>query len=182
WIEALQDELLQFKLHKVWRLVDLPKDKHAIGTKWVYRNKKDERGIVVRNKARLVAQGYTQEEGVDYVEMDVKSAFLYGTIKEEVYVCQPAGFEDPHLPNKVYKVEKPLYGIHQAPTACPIPTTRIHKDHPKEQIIGDPLSALQTRRMTKTSQEMLWLVTSKSKGEPITRIIKSVYLLVSSHK
>ncbi|GJT40023.1 putative ribonuclease H-like domain-containing protein, partial [Tanacetum coccineum] len=98
---------------KVWRLVDLPKGKHAIGTKWVYRNKKDKRGIVVRNKARLVAQGYTQEKGINYDEafalvfrieairiflayasfmgfivyqMDVKSAFLYGTIEEEVYV------------------------------------------------------------------------------------------------
>ncbi|GJX49550.1 putative ribonuclease H-like domain-containing protein [Tanacetum coccineum] len=68
WIEAMQDELLQFRLQKVWGLVDLPKGKHAIGTKWVYRNKKHERGIVVRNKARLVAQGYTQEEGIDYDE------------------------------------------------------------------------------------------------------------------
>ncbi|GJY82411.1 putative ribonuclease H-like domain-containing protein [Tanacetum coccineum] len=97
----------------------------------VYRNKKDERGIVVRNKARLVTQGYTQEEGIDYDEvfapiarieairlflayasfmgfivyqMDVKSAFLYGTIKEEVYVCQPPSFEDPQFRDKVYKV------------------------------------------------------------------------------
>ncbi|GJX42425.1 putative ribonuclease H-like domain-containing protein [Tanacetum coccineum] len=126
------------------RLVDLPKGKHAIGTKWVYRNKKDKRGIVVRNKARLVAQGYTQEEGINYDEvfapvarieairlflayasfmgfivyqMDVKSAFLYGTIEEEVYVCQPPGFEDPQFPDKVYKVEKALYGLHQAPRA-----------------------------------------------------------------
>ncbi|GJT39967.1 putative ribonuclease H-like domain-containing protein [Tanacetum coccineum] len=75
-------------------------------------NKKDERGIVIRNKARLVAQGYTQEE------MDVKSAFLYGKIEEEVYVCQPQGFEDPEFPDKVYKVEKALYGLHQAPRAC----------------------------------------------------------------
>ncbi|GJR22336.1 putative ribonuclease H-like domain-containing protein [Tanacetum coccineum] len=90
WIEAMQDELLQFSLQKVWRLVDLPKGKHAIGTKWVYRNKKDERGIVVRNKARLVAQGY-----------NVKSAFLYGTIEDEVYVCQPPGFEDPQFPEKI---------------------------------------------------------------------------------
>ncbi|GJR14784.1 putative ribonuclease H-like domain-containing protein [Tanacetum coccineum] len=117
WIEAMQEELLQFKLQKVWTLVDLPKGKRAIGTKWVYRNKKDERGIVVRNKARLVAQGYTQEEGIDYDKMDVKSAFLYGTIKEEVYVCQPPGFEDPQFPDKVYKVEKALYGLHQAPRA-----------------------------------------------------------------
>ncbi|GKA66805.1 putative ribonuclease H-like domain-containing protein, partial [Tanacetum coccineum] len=128
----------------VWTLVDLPNGKRAIRTKWVFRNKKDERGIVVRNKARLVAQGYTQEEGIDYDEvfapvarieairlflayasfmgfivyqMDVKSAFLYGTIEEEVYVCQPPGFEDPHFPDKVYKVEKALYGLHQAPRA-----------------------------------------------------------------
>nr|GEV64451.1 hypothetical protein [Tanacetum cinerariifolium] len=112
---------------------DLPHGKRAIGTKWVFRNKKDERGIVVRNKARLIAQGHTQEEGIDYEEvfapvarieairlflayasfmgfmvfqMDVKSAFLYGTIKEEVYVCQPPGFKDPDYPDKVYKVVK----------------------------------------------------------------------------
>ncbi|GKE79865.1 putative ribonuclease H-like domain-containing protein, partial [Tanacetum coccineum] len=123
-------------------LMDLPHGKRAIGTKWVYRNKKDERGIVIRNKARLVA--HTQEEGIDYDEvfapvarieairlflvytsfkdfivyqMDVKSAFLYGKIKEEVYVCQPPRFEDPKFPDKVYKVEKALYGLHQAPRA-----------------------------------------------------------------
>ncbi|GJY37783.1 putative ribonuclease H-like domain-containing protein [Tanacetum coccineum] len=117
----------------------------AIGTKWVYRNKKDERGIVIRNKARLVTQGYTQEERIDYDEvfalvarieairlflayasfkdfvvyqMDVKSAFLYGKIEEEVYVCQPLGFKDPEFPNRVYKVEKALYSLHQAPRAC----------------------------------------------------------------
>ncbi|GKA49389.1 putative ribonuclease H-like domain-containing protein [Tanacetum coccineum] len=144
WVEAMQEELLQFKLQKVWILVDLPKGKRAIGTKWIFRNKKDERGIVTRNKARLVAQGYTQEEGIDYDEvfapvarieairlflayasfmgfmvyqMDVKSAFLYGTIEEEVYVCQPPGFEDPDYPDKVYKVVKALYGLHQAPRA-----------------------------------------------------------------
>nr|GFA30314.1 hypothetical protein [Tanacetum cinerariifolium] len=110
----------------------------------VYRNKNDEIGIVVRNKARLVAQGHIQEEGIDYEEffapvarieairlflayasfmgfmvyqMDVKSAFLYETIEEEVYVCQPLGFEDPDHPDKVYKVVKALYGLHQAPRA-----------------------------------------------------------------
>ncbi|GKE48155.1 putative ribonuclease H-like domain-containing protein, partial [Tanacetum coccineum] len=135
WIEAMQEELLQFKLQKVWTLVDLPKGKRAIGTKWLYRNKKDERGIIVRNKARLVAQGYTQEEGINYNEvfapvarieeimlflayasfmglimyqMDVKSAFLYGTIEEEVYVCQPPGFEDPQFP---YKKEDGIFII-----------------------------------------------------------------------
>ncbi|GJW69014.1 putative ribonuclease H-like domain-containing protein [Tanacetum coccineum] len=112
--------------------------------KKVYMNKKDERGIVIKNKARLVAKGNTQEEGIDYDEvfapvarievirlflayalfkdfvvyqMDVKSAFLYGKIKEEVYVCQPPGFEDPDFPDRVYKVEKALYGLHQAPRA-----------------------------------------------------------------
>ncbi|GJS20219.1 putative ribonuclease H-like domain-containing protein [Tanacetum coccineum] len=92
----------------------------------VYRNKKDERGIVIKNKARLVAQGYTYEEGIDYdkvfalvarIEMDVKSAFLYGNIEEEVYVCQSPRFEDPDFPDRVYKVEKALYGLHQAPKA-----------------------------------------------------------------
>nr|GEV59342.1 putative ribonuclease H-like domain-containing protein [Tanacetum cinerariifolium] len=142
--EAMKEELLQFKMQKVWVLVDLPNRKRAICTKWVLRNKKDERGIVVRNKALLVAQGHTQEEGIDYEEVfalvarieairlflayasfigfmvyqiDVKSAFLYGTIEEEVYVCQPLGFEDPDYPDKVYKVVKALYGLHQAPRA-----------------------------------------------------------------
>ncbi|GJY75891.1 putative ribonuclease H-like domain-containing protein [Tanacetum coccineum] len=144
WVEAMQEELLQFKLLNVWTLVDLPYGKKAIGSKWVFRNKKDQRGIVVRNKARLVAQRHRQEEGIDYDEvfahvarieairlflayasymnftvyqMDVKSAFLYGTIEEEVYVCQPPGFKDPEFPDKVYKVEKALYGLHQAPRA-----------------------------------------------------------------
>ncbi|GJV43534.1 putative ribonuclease H-like domain-containing protein [Tanacetum coccineum] len=144
WVQAMQEELLQFKLQQVWVLVDLPHGMKVIGTKWVYRNKRDERGVVVRNKARLVAQGYTQEEGIDYDEvfapvarieairlflafasfmgfivyqMDVKSAFLYGTIDEEVYVSQPPGFVDPDHPNKVYKVVKALYGLHQAPRA-----------------------------------------------------------------
>ncbi|GKD77197.1 putative ribonuclease H-like domain-containing protein, partial [Tanacetum coccineum] len=116
WVEAMQEELLQFKLQKVWILVDLPKGKRPIGVKWIFKNKTDERGIVIRNKARLVAQGYTQEEGIDYDDvfapMDVKSAFLYGIIKEEVYVCQPPGFEDPDFPDKVYKVVKALYGLH----------------------------------------------------------------------
>ncbi|GJS16033.1 putative reverse transcriptase, RNA-dependent DNA polymerase [Tanacetum coccineum] len=143
WIEAMQEELMQFKLQQVWTLVELPHGKRAIGTKWVYKNKKDERGIVIKNKVRVVAQGYTQEEGIDYDEvfapvarieairlflayasfkdfvvyqMDVNSAFLYGKIKE-VYVYQPLGFEDPEFPDNVYKVEKELYGLHQSPRA-----------------------------------------------------------------
>nr|GEW04818.1 putative ribonuclease H-like domain-containing protein [Tanacetum cinerariifolium] len=114
-----EEELLQFKIQNVWTLVDCPKGVRPIGTKWVLKNKKDERGIVIRNKASLVAQGHTQEEGIDYdkvfapvarieairlflayasfmgftvYQMDVKSTFLYGTIDEEVYVMQPPGF------------------------------------------------------------------------------------------
>ncbi|GJT44828.1 putative ribonuclease H-like domain-containing protein [Tanacetum coccineum] len=109
WIEAMQDELLQFKLQKVWTLVDLPNGKRPIGTKWVYRNKKDERGIVIKNKAILVSQGYTQEEEIGYDEMDVNSAFLYGNIEEEVYVYQPLGFEDPDFPASTpMETQKPL--------------------------------------------------------------------------
>ncbi|GKB09481.1 putative ribonuclease H-like domain-containing protein [Tanacetum coccineum] len=108
WVEAMQEELLQFKLQHVWILVDFPIGKRAIGTKWVFRNKKDERGIMIMNKSRLVTQGHRQEEGIDYEEvyqMDVKSAFLYETIEEEVYVTQPPGFKDPDHPNKVYTVD-----------------------------------------------------------------------------
>ncbi|KAK1427855.1 hypothetical protein QVD17_16553 [Tagetes erecta] len=142
WIEAMQEELLQFRKQEVWKLVDLPEGENAIGTRWLYKNKPDERGIVVRNKARLIAQGYTQEEGIDYEEvfapvarleairvflayasfmrfkvfqMDVKGAFMYGPITDDVYVRQPPGFEDPDYPHRVYKLSKALYGLHQAP-------------------------------------------------------------------
>nr|GEW68741.1 putative ribonuclease H-like domain-containing protein [Tanacetum cinerariifolium] len=121
-------------------LVDCPKGVRPIRTKWVLKNKKDERGIIIRNKARLVAQGHTQEEGINYDEVfapiarieairlflayasfmgftvyqiDVKSAFLYGTIDEEVYVMQPPGFQDPEFPARVYKVEKAMGIIDQ---------------------------------------------------------------------
>ncbi|GJX35725.1 putative ribonuclease H-like domain-containing protein [Tanacetum coccineum] len=106
WVEAMQEELLQFKIQKVWTLVNLPYGKKAIGTKWVYRNKKYERGIVVRNKVRLVAQGYKQEEGIDYDE-----------VFAPVTRIEQSGFVDPKFLEKVYKVQKALYGLHQAPRA-----------------------------------------------------------------
>ncbi|KAI3733240.1 hypothetical protein L1987_64460 [Smallanthus sonchifolius] len=141
WIEAIQEELAQFdKLH-VWDLVDLPNGSRSIGIKWVFKCKRDDRGVVVRNKARLVVQGFNQQEGIDYTEvyapvarievirlflvyasfkgfkvfqLDVKSDFLYGKVKEEVNVKQPPGFEDPKFPEKVFKLDKALYGLHQA--------------------------------------------------------------------
>ncbi|GJW15891.1 retrovirus-related pol polyprotein from transposon TNT 1-94 [Tanacetum coccineum] len=144
WIVAMQEELNQFVANDVWELVPLPISQSVIGTKWVFRNKLDENGIVSRNKARLVAQGYNQQEGIDYDEtyapvarlesirillaiayandfklyqMDVKSAFLNGFINEEVYVAQPPGFIDFQKPNYVYKLKKALYGLKQASKA-----------------------------------------------------------------
>ncbi|KAI3672694.1 hypothetical protein L6452_38791 [Arctium lappa] len=145
WINAMQDELNEFKRNEVWRLVPRPKDKTIVVTKWVFRNKKDEAGIIVRNKAWLVAKGYNQQEGIDYDEiytpmarieairiflayathknikvyqMNVKSAFLNGVLYEEVYVSQPEGFLDPKFPDHVYVLDKALYGLKQAPRVC----------------------------------------------------------------
>ncbi|KAK2428633.1 putative mitochondrial protein [Trifolium repens] len=144
WIIAMQDELNQFQRNDVWDLVPRPAHKNIIGTKWVFRNKLNEQGEVVRNKARLVAQGYSQQEGIDFTEtfapvarleairlllsyavnngitlyqMDVKSAFLNGVISEEVFVKQPPGFEDLKNPEHVFKLKKSLYGLKQAPRA-----------------------------------------------------------------
>ena len=128
----------------MWDLVPKPQQKNIIGTKWVFRNKLNEQGEVIINKAILVAQGYSQQEGIDYTEifapvarleairlllsyavnhgiilyqMDVKSAFLNGVIEEEVYVKQPPSFEDLQHPDHVYKLKKSLYGLKQAPRA-----------------------------------------------------------------
>ena len=144
WVLAMQEELNQFERNEVWTLVPRPKNTNVIGTKWVFRNKSDEDGNIVRNKARLVAQGYSQIEGIDFEEtfapvarlesirlllsiscvykfklhqMDVKSAFLNGYLHEEVFVEQPKGFVDPHHPSHVYRLKKALYGLKQAPRA-----------------------------------------------------------------
>ncbi|GKB86724.1 retrovirus-related pol polyprotein from transposon TNT 1-94 [Tanacetum coccineum] len=144
WVIAMQEELNQFISNDVWELVPNPKDMTIIGTKWVYRNKLDENGVVSRNKARLVAQGYNQQEGIDYHEtnapiarlesirillayacaldfkffqMDVKSAFLNSFINEEVYVAQPSRFINFTKPNHVYRLKKALYGLKQTPKA-----------------------------------------------------------------
>ncbi|KAJ9541772.1 hypothetical protein OSB04_028278 [Centaurea solstitialis] len=144
WVTAMQEELNQFEALKVWRLVKLPESKSVIDTKWLLKNKRDANNIIVRNKARLVAKGYRQQEGIDYDEtfapvarleairmflayaaykdftvfqMDVKTAFLYGHLKEEVYVTQPEGFVDKEHPDYVYVLDKALYGLKQAPRA-----------------------------------------------------------------
>ncbi|GJY12169.1 retrovirus-related pol polyprotein from transposon TNT 1-94 [Tanacetum coccineum] len=144
WVIAMQEELNQFVANDVLDLVPLPISQTVIGTKWVFRNKLDENGIVSRNKARLVAQRYNQHEGIDYdvtyvpvarlesiiillaiacsndfklYQMDIKSAFLNGFINEEVYFAQPLGFIDFEKPNYVYKLKKALYDLKKAPKA-----------------------------------------------------------------
>nr|GFB97744.1 Gag-Pol polyprotein [Tanacetum cinerariifolium] len=144
WIESMQEELHWFDRLDVWELVDKPLCINVIHLKWLWKNKRDEENTVIRNKCRLVAKGYAQKEGVDFKEsftpvawleavmlfiayaahksftvyqMDVKTAFLYGPMKEEVYVNQPDGFVDPYHPDKVYRLKKALYGLKQAPRA-----------------------------------------------------------------
>ncbi|GKE49716.1 retrovirus-related pol polyprotein from transposon TNT 1-94 [Tanacetum coccineum] len=144
WIESIQEELLQFKRLDVWVLVPLPDHVKPLTLKWLFKNKHDEENTVIRNKTRLVVRGYCQEEGIDFEEsfapvarmeaiqiflayaahksftvfqMDVKTAFLHGTLKEDVYVCQPKGFIDADHPSHVYKLKNALYGLKQAPRA-----------------------------------------------------------------
>ncbi|GJS76509.1 retrovirus-related pol polyprotein from transposon TNT 1-94, partial [Tanacetum coccineum] len=145
-IEAMQEELNEFERIKVWELVPRPDKVMVITLKWIYKVKLDELGGILKNKARLVARGYRQEEGIDFEEsfapvarleairiflafvahmnmvvyqMDVKTAFLNGNMREEVYVSQPNEFVDKDNPNHVYKLKKALYGLKQAPRACP---------------------------------------------------------------
>nr|GFB22032.1 retrovirus-related Pol polyprotein from transposon TNT 1-94 [Tanacetum cinerariifolium] len=137
-------ELDQFARLKVWRLVPRPEGKSVIKTKWIFKNKKDESSLVIPNKARLVAVGYSQQEGIDYdktfapvarieairlflayaahkdftvFQMDVKTAFLNEILKEEVYVGQPSGFVSKQYPDHVYALDKALYGLKQEPRA-----------------------------------------------------------------
>jgi hypothetical protein len=144
WVNTMHEELQNFERNKVWVLVPLPPECHPIGTKWAFKNKTSEDGVVVRNKARLVAQGFCHKERVDFEEtfapmarieairillayaaskgfklyqMDVKSAFLNGYIEKEVYVRQPPGIENHKYPNHIYKLHKALYGLKQAPRA-----------------------------------------------------------------
>ncbi|KAJ9547054.1 hypothetical protein OSB04_019597 [Centaurea solstitialis] len=144
WVSAMQEELAEFIRNNVWLLVPRPRKRTIIGSKWIFMNKLDEVGTIIRNNARLVAQGYRQEEGIDYDEtfapvarleairlfmafaahmnfkvfqMDIKNPFLNGKLNEEVYVAQTPGFVDPKFPDHVFKLNKALYGLKQAPRA-----------------------------------------------------------------
>jgi len=143
-VQAMKDEINSIEKKDTWELATLPSGHQAIGVKWVYKVKKNANGEVERYKARLVAKGYKQKHGVDYEEvfapvarletilllvalaaqnrwpihqMDVKSAFLNGTLEEEVYVEQPQGFMNEGHENKVLRLKKALYGLKQAPRA-----------------------------------------------------------------
>nr|GEZ90472.1 retrovirus-related Pol polyprotein from transposon TNT 1-94 [Tanacetum cinerariifolium] len=114
WIEAMQEEIHEFERLEVWELVPRPDKVMVITLKWIYKVKLDELGGILKNKARLVARGYRQEEGINFEESFALSAFLNGTLREEVYVSQPDGFVDADNPNHVYKLKKALYGLKQA--------------------------------------------------------------------
>ncbi|GJZ27136.1 retrovirus-related pol polyprotein from transposon TNT 1-94 [Tanacetum coccineum] len=156
WFMAMQEELNQFKTNDVWSLVPPPKNQTIIGKKWVFKNKLDENGVVSRNKGRLVAQGYNQQEGIDFDEtyapvarlesirillayayahdfklfqMDVKSAFLNGFINEEVYVAQPPEFIDFEKPNHIFKLKR---------------LSTVSNKHPKLGMIDSKPSSLTT--------------------------------------
>ena len=141
WKQATDSEFNSLIENETWELVSLPEGKNAVGSKWVFKVKRDENGCVQRYKARLVAQGYTQAEGVDYSEvfspvvpnttirsllalsnaknwevhpMDVKTAFLQGNVEEEIYMRQPGGYVNEELPNHVCKLKKSIYGLKQS--------------------------------------------------------------------
>ncbi|KAJ9544841.1 hypothetical protein OSB04_024548 [Centaurea solstitialis] len=235
WVTAMQEELNQFERLGVWRLVPRPKNKTIIDLKWIFKNKKDEDGIVTRNKARLVAKGFKQQAGIDYDEtfapvarikaiqiflayaahknftvyqMDVKTAFLNGELKEEVYVSQPEGFVDRTKPNHVYILDKALYGLKQAPRAYDLMTTRFEMSMLRElsfflglQVLQKPDGILinqskyirdllkrfhmDTSSVAKTPMASGTLIGSDPKGKPVDQktyraIIGSLLYLTAS--
>nr|GEY15412.1 reverse transcriptase domain-containing protein [Tanacetum cinerariifolium] len=161
WIEAMQEELNEFERLEIWELVPRPDKVMVITLKWIYKVKLDKLGGILKNKARLVARGYRQEEGIDFEEsfapvarletihiflayvthknmvvyqMDVKTAFLNGNLREEVYVSQPDEFVDQDNPNHVYKLKKALYGLKQAPRVCaPMPNLKPSIPYPSRR-------------------------------------------------
>nr|GFB66738.1 hypothetical protein [Tanacetum cinerariifolium] len=158
WVSAMQEELDQFARLKVWRLVPRPEGKSVIKTKRIFKNKKDESSLVIQNKARLVAVGYSQQE---VFPMDVKTAFLNGILKEEVYVGQPPGFVSKQYPDHVYALDKALYGLKQAPRAWydvlsqfliesgfqKVPTPMVEQAKLKLDLVGKPVDHTDYRSM-----------------------------------
>ncbi|GKA36013.1 retrovirus-related pol polyprotein from transposon TNT 1-94 [Tanacetum coccineum] len=165
WFEAMQEEIYEFDRLQAWELVPKPDYVMIIALKWIYKVKLDEYGDVLKNKVRLVAKGYRQEEGIDFEEsfepvarieairifianaasknmiiyqMDVKTAFLNGELKEEVYVSQPEGFVDPDHPTHVYRLKKGLYGLKQALRAWYNTLSRFLPDNKFSKGVVDP--------------------------------------------
>ncbi|GKC44475.1 retrovirus-related pol polyprotein from transposon TNT 1-94 [Tanacetum coccineum] len=175
WIDVMQEEIHEFERLQVWELVPCLDKVMLIKLKWIYKVKIDEFGRVLKNKDRLVAQGFRQEEGIDFeksfapvvrieairifvanaanknmmiFQMDVKTVFLNGELKEEVYVSQPEGFVDQEYPSHVYKLKKALYGLKQAPHACDsVDTPMVEKNKLDEDLQGTPIDATLYRDM-----------------------------------
>nr|GFA28449.1 hypothetical protein [Tanacetum cinerariifolium] len=174
WVSAMQEELDQYTRLKVWRLVPRPEGKSVIKTKWIFKNKKDESSLGIRNKARLVAVGYSQQEGIDYdgmfapvarieairlflayathkdftvFQMDVKTSFLNGILKEEVYVGQPPGLVSKQYPDHVYALDKALYGLKQEPH---VSTPMVEQAKLKLDLVGKPVDHTNYRRIIRS--------------------------------
>jgi len=164
WKEAMDSELRSLRENQVWELTDLPKDRRAVGCKWVFKKKRDEKGAVVKYKARLVAKGYSQKEGIDYEEtyspvvrheslralvavaasegwkieqMDVTTAFLYGELEEEVYMEQPEGAAIEGTEGQVWRLRRSLYGLKQSPRCWNFKLDEVLKGAGFEQFRSD---------------------------------------------
>ncbi|GJX45960.1 retrovirus-related pol polyprotein from transposon TNT 1-94 [Tanacetum coccineum] len=182
--QAMQEEIHEFDRLQVWELVPKPDCVMIIALKWIYKVKLDEYGDVLKNKARLVAKGYRQEEGIDFEEsfapvaqieairifianaasknmtiyqMDVKTAFLNGELKEEVYVSQPEGFVDPDHPTHVYHLKKALYGLKQAPRAWYDTLSRFLLENKFSKGVVDPTyQATPTKKHLEAIKRVFW--------------------------
>nr|GFB90149.1 hypothetical protein [Tanacetum cinerariifolium] len=144
WVSEMQEELDQFTRLKVWRLVPRLEGKTIINTKWIFKNKKDESSLVIRNKARLVAVGYSQEEGIDYDETFASAAFLNEILKEEVYVGQPSGFVSKQYLDHVYALDKALFGMENYES---VPTPMVEQAKLKLDLVRKPVDHTDYRSM-----------------------------------
>ncbi|GKD05627.1 retrovirus-related pol polyprotein from transposon TNT 1-94 [Tanacetum coccineum] len=176
WIDAMQEEIHEFERLKVWELVSCPDKDMLIKLKWIYKVKTNEFGGVLKNKARLVAQGFRQEEGINFEEsfapvsrieairifvanaanknmtifqIEIKMVFLNSELKEEVYVSQPERFIDQDNPSHLYKIKKALYALKQATRACSdsADTPMVEKNKLDEDLQGTPVDATLYRGM-----------------------------------